>query len=186
MRIKVNNAKGLIVLCGKLKRSTFGSFPSGEAKGVYEIVTTNPEWTDPTGEKGANQVLWRVLASGIHAFRADPNDPPRSGYLVVEGVIMPSYQDQPFHELWRTKNGRPRKTIRLKASYVKEPDFPSESYLEMSDPMFSRIYHRKNALKHSVTYYPQGATFDGWWHSEYESKYRTEPETDDDEFFYDE
>ena len=184
MQIKVSNPEGLVVVCGKLRRRTSGSLPSGEIKAQYELITTNDSWDDPTGNQGATQIVWKVFARGIHAFFGNSRRVP--DYLVVEGIIIPSYSGQTFYELWRTKSGRPRKTVRLKALYVGEPNFPGGVYLSQSDPIFAEIYHERNALKNSVTYYPQGATFDGWWHSEYESKYRTEPETDDDEFFYDE
>lgn len=123
MRTKVTEKHGIVVVCGQLLHSTHSTGVNGEMKGIYDLVTFNNSWIDPTGRSCAKRIRWKVYARQDLASLANPNNPLREffdGYLVIEGVLIPG-QERTQDLLWRERNGRARKTIPLQAKFVTDP-----------------------------------------------------------------
>ncbi len=136
----VSQDNGIIVVVGKIIKSDFRIDRDGYMRAIYYIKTNNPNWTDPTGQKGAENASWTISAWDFAARLADPEYPYPETYIAIEAI--PESGDT---EIWRTKNNKPRKAIKLKA-------------------LFTQFIEETNQrLFNTVEYNRPGTMYPPWW-----------------------
>jgi len=146
----VTQKNGMMVVAGEIIKSEFKEDRDGYMRAIYYIKTTGIDWTDPSEEKGAEDVTWIFSARDFAARLAEPNDSytdriyssnaerDPEKYIAIEG-IPPSGDPK----VWRTKTNRPRTTIKLKALFAQFID--------------------QERLINTVQYHPQGTMYSPWW-----------------------
>ena len=136
--MRVSKKTGIIVVAGEIINSEFKEGKDGYMRAVYHLKTTGIDWTDPTGQKGAENVNWTISAWNYAASAADPREPYPEKHLVVEAVPESTSQ-----EIFRTKTNRPRERIKLKALFAEFTD--------------------AKRLINTIEYHPKGTMYPPWW-----------------------
>ena len=156
-----------IVLCGKLVSTKWGIFERkskefwGEMeeyeKGLYEVITQNPNFLLPTGQPAAQEIRWLVYASEYAAFLANPKNAFDVEYVIIEGTLIHDHNGDP----WHTASGQPRTTFKVKAQNVQD------------------MIDREELINH-IEYHPVGSHYSAWWRPRLDAP----PIVDDYEFMY--
>ena len=138
--MRVSKKTGIVVVAGEIINSEFKVGKDGYMRATYEIKTTGVDWTDPTGQKGAENVNWTISAWNYAASAAHPKYPYPKKHIVIEAVPESTSQ-----EIFRTKNNRPRERIKLHALFTQPID------------------SGKERLINTVKYHPKGTMYPPWW-----------------------
>ena len=136
--MRVSQKNGIIIVCGEVIKSDFKINREGVMFAIYYIRTTGVDWTDPTGQKGAENVNWAISAWDFAASPADPEYPYPKKHIALEAIPKSDSAD-----IWRTENNHPRKRIKLKALF--------SQFIEDDD------------LINTVEYNRRGTSYSPWW-----------------------
>lgn len=134
----VTQENGIIIVAGKIIKSDYKIDREGYMRAIYYVKTTGVDWTDPTGQKGDEDVSWAISAWDFAARLADPEYPYPKNHIAIEAI--PASDNS---EIWRTETNQPRRTIKLKALF--------SQFTEDTD------------LINIVEYNRQGTMYDPWW-----------------------
>ena len=86
--MRVSQKNGIIVVVGKVLRSHYKIDRDGYMRAIYYVQTNNPNWTDPTGQKGSEVVNWTISAWDFAARLADPEYPYPKEHIAIEAEAI--------------------------------------------------------------------------------------------------
>ena len=136
----VSQDNGIVVVGGEIIKSDFKVDKEGVMFAIYYLKTNNVNWTDPTGQKGSENVNWIMEAWDFAARLADPEYPYPEKHIIIE-----AYPPSGGTDIWRTALNKPRKAIKLKALFTQPID------------------EGKEDLINTVEYNRPGTMYPPWW-----------------------
>ncbi len=147
--MRVSQKTGIIVVTGKIIKTDYKVDKDGYMRGIYYLRTTGVDWTDPTGQKGAENISWTISAWHHAAEAADPHDyisemyPDQTPLEPKTHIVIEAIPENEALNIWRTENNKPRKTIKLRA-------------------LFAVLIDQKRLIN-TIKYHPQGNMYPPWW-----------------------
>ena len=148
-KVRVSKKTGIIVIAGKIINSKFKVDKDGVMFATYYVQTTGIDWTDPTGQKGAENVKWTISAWNHAADAADPHDyisemfPDETPLEPKTHIVIEAIPENESKDIWRTKDNKPRESIKLKALFA--------------------VLIDQERLINTIEYHPRGTMYPPWW-----------------------